>query len=182
MSEAFLNESQQKFLLKLARDAIIHYLDTEKHIQVRPEDPVMKEKRGAFVTLKTNQSLRGCIGYPLPTDPLYTTIIDTAILAASKDLRFQSVTKEELPDTRIEISVLSLPRVIKNVSEIQIGKHGIIIIQGMNKGLLLPQVPVEWNWDLETYLQHGCMKAGLKENAWKKDAQVKIFSAQVFSD
>lgn len=182
MSEAFLNETQQKFLLKLARDALLHYLDTEKHVQVRPDDPVMEEKRGAFVTLKTNESLRGCIGYPLPIDPLYTTIINTAILAATKDHRFQPLTKEELPDTRIEISVLSLPKSIKDISEIQVGKHGIIITQGMNKGLLLPQVPVEWNWDLETYLQHGCTKAGLEENAWKKDAQVEIFSAQVFSD
>jgi AmmeMemoRadiSam system protein A len=182
MAEVLLNEAQQKFLLKLARDAIIYYLDTKKHIQVKPDDPVMEEERGAFVTLKTNKSLRGCIGYPLPTDPLYTTIIDTAILAATKDNRFQPLTKEELPDTRIEISVLSLPKSIKDISEIQVGMHGIIISQGMNKGLLLPQVPVEWNWDLKTYLRHGCLKAGLEENAWKKKAKVEIFSAQVFSD
>ena len=182
MSEAVLNDTQQKFLLKLARDAIVYYLNTGKHMQIKIDDTTLEEKRGAFVTLKTHGDLRGCIGYPLPVDPLYTTIIDAAIMAATKDFRFQPLTEEELPDTHIEISVLSLPKAIKDTSEIQVGKHGIIITQGSNKGLLLPQVPVEWDWDLEAYLRHGCIKAGLEEDAWKKDTQIEIFSAQVFSE
>ena len=182
MPRRLLNDAQKKYLLKLARDAITYYLDTGKHFRVNPDDAALEEKKGAFVTIKTHGNLRGCIGYPLPTDPLYKTIIDAAIQAATKDYRFQPLTQEELSDTRIEISVLSLPQTIKETSEIKIGKHGIIVSHGLNRGLFLPQVPVEWNWDLETYLKHGSLKAGLEEDAWRKDAEIQIFSAQVFSD
>ena len=143
---------------------------------------MLKEKRGAFVTLKVNDQLRGCIGYLLPRKPLWETISDVAISAATQDFRFKSITLEELPDTKIEISVLSLPKPIKDVKEIEVGKHGIIISKGPCKGLLLPQVPLEWNWDLETYLSHGCLKAGLDEDEWKKGVNIKVFSAQVFSE
>ncbi len=146
------------------------------------EDKVLKEKRGAFVTLKVNNQLRGCIGYPLPCKPLWETISDVAISAATQDFRFESITLEELPDTKIEISVLSLPKPIKDAKEIEVGKHGIIISKGPCKGLLLPQVPLEWNWDLETFLSHGCLKAGLDEDEWKKGVNIEIFSAQVFSE
>jgi hypothetical protein len=146
------------------------------------EDKVLKEKRGAFVTLKVNDKLRGCIGYPLPRKPLWETVSDVAISAATQDFRFKSITLEELPDTKIEISVLSLPKPIKDVKEIEVGKHGIIISKGPCKGLLLPQVPLEWNWDLETYLSHGCLKAGLDEDEWKKGVNIEVFCAQVFSE
>ena len=134
------------------------------------------------MTLKVNDQLRGCIGYPLPYKPLWETIRDVAIAAATQDYRFQSMTLEELPETVIEISVLTLPQPIKDVKEIEVGKHGIIVSKGPNKGLLLPQVPVEWDWDLETYLSHGCMKAGLDEDEWKRGVQIEIFSAQIFSE
>ncbi len=143
---------------------------------------MLKEKRGAFVTLKVNDKLRGCIGYPLPRKPLWETVSDVAISAATQDFRFKSITLEELPNTKIEISVLSLPKPIKDVKEIEVGKHGIIISKGPCKGLLLPQVPLEWNWDLETYLSHGCLKAGLDKNEWKKGVNIEVFSAQVFSE
>ncbi|NIO49954.1 MAG: AmmeMemoRadiSam system protein A [Candidatus Aminicenantes bacterium] len=182
MRENLLNKDQQKILLGLARQAIEHYLKTGNVPKPKIEDEQLKEKRGAFVTLKVNDQLRGCIGYPLPYKPLWETITDVAISAATQDLRFESITLEELPDTKIEISVLSLPRSIKDIKEIEVGKHGIIISKGPCKGLLLPQVPVEWNWDLETYLSHGCLKAGLDEDEWKKGVDIEIFSAQVFSE
>ena len=84
--------------------------------------------------------------------------------------------------TKIEISVLSLPELVKDISEIKVGKHGIIITSGHSRGLLLPQVPLELGWDRETFLSHACMKAGLEEDAWEKKAQIEIFSAQVFSE
>jgi AmmeMemoRadiSam system protein A len=177
-----LSKEQQKFLLGLARRAINHYLKKNKTLKMDTKDTELKEKRGAFVTLKVNDQLRGCIGYPIPHKPLIETIIDCAIAAASQDYRFSSITKEELDRLDVEISVLTLPRKIEDVSEIKIGDHGIIISKGMSKGLLLPQVPVEWDWDLETYLNHGCLKAGLPEDAWKKGAKIEIFSAQIFSD
>jgi len=105
-----------------------------------------------------------------------------AVSAASKDYRFQPISIEELTDVKIEISVLTLPKPVKDISEIEIGKHGIIISRGSNKGLLLPQVPVEWGWDLETFLRQGCLKAGLEDNGWKKGANIEVFAAQVFSE
>lgn len=180
--ENLLNKDQQKFLLGLARQTTEHYLKTGNILKPKIEDKQLKEKRGAFVTLKVNGQLRGCIGYPLPYKPLWETITDVAISAATQDFRFESITLEELPDTKIEISVLSLPKSIKDIKEIEVGKHGIIISKGPCKGLLLPQVPVEWNWDLETYLSHGCLKAGLDEDEWKKGVDIEIFSAQVFSE
>jgi len=177
-----LSSEQQKFLLNVAHRAIQHYLDKKKTLEIKTDDAVLQEKRGAFVTLKVDDQLRGCIGYPIPYKPLIETIIDCAIAAASQDHRFPSITTEELARTDVEISVLTLPRKIEDISEIKIGDHGIIISKGMNKGLLLPQVPVEWNWDLETYLNHGCLKAGLQEDTWKKGAKIEIFSAQVFAD
>ena len=177
-----LNTDQQTFLLKLARESIQHHLKTGKTIKKKVKDEELMKKRGAFVTLKIKDQLRGCIGYPLPYKSLWETIRDSAIAAATQDYRFQSITLEELPETVIEISVLTLPQLIKDFKEIEVGKHGIIVSKGPNKGLLLPQVPEEWGWDLETYLSHGCMKAGLDEDEWKKGVQIEIFSAQVFSE
>lgn len=181
--ENLLKKNQQKFLLELARKAIRKYMKSGETLKVKIEDEELKEKRGAFVTLKVNDQLRGCIGYPLPYKPLYETIIDVAVSAATQDFRFQPLILEELDETEIEISVLSLPKPVKDTKEIEVGKHGIVISKGLHKGLLLPQVPVEWNWDLETYLCHGCLKAGLEEDEWKKgDCRIEIFSAQVFSE
>ena len=179
---AVLDEKQQNFLLALARQAIGHYLHTGKTLEVKPEDRVLGEKRGAFVTLKANDELRGCIGYHLPLKSLYETIIEVAIYAATQDYRFPPLTEDELKETRIEISVLSLPQPVQDVKEIKVGTHGIIVSKGINKGLLLPQVPVEHNWDLKTYLSHGCLKAGLDEDEWKKGTRIEIFTAQVFSE
>jgi AmmeMemoRadiSam system protein A len=182
MGDQHLNSEQQAFLLKLARDAIRHRLDKGAEPPAAVEDAALKEKRGAFVTLKHAGQLRGCIGYPLPHDPLHQTVRDAAVLAATQDHRFQSLTGEELPDILIEISVLTVPRTIKDVTEIRLGEHGLIISRGINRGLLLPQVPMEWNWDLGTFLKHTCLKAGLEEDAWKKGAEIQVFSAQVFSE
>ena len=177
-----LDKAQQRFLLGLARQAIERKLQTGETIKARTNDPPLMEKRGAFVTLKAGERLRGCIGYPLPCEPLAKTVIESAILAATQDFRFEPVTLAELADIQIEISVLSLPRPAQDACEVEVGKHGIIITKGRNKGLLLPQVPVEYNWDRETYLRHGCLKAGLDEDAWEKGAKIEIFSAQVFSE
>jgi AmmeMemoRadiSam system protein A len=177
-----LNKDQQEFLLDLARGAIREYLKSGKTSKVKIKDEMLREKRGAFVTLKVNDELRGCIGYPLPYKPLYETVTEVAISSATQDFRFKPLSLGELDETKIEISVLSLPRPVKDIKEIEIGKHGIIISKGINKGLLLPQVPVEWDWDVETFLSHGCLKAGLPEDEWKKEAQIEIFEAQVFSE
>jgi AmmeMemoRadiSam system protein A len=177
-----LEKDQERFLLGLARQAVEHYLKAGEKLRIKVEDPVLREQRGAFVTIKVNGELRGCIGYPLPIKPLYQTIIDMAIAAATEDFRFRSLGLGELESAEFEISVLSLPVEVKNPGEVEVGKHGIIISKGFNKGLLLPQVPREYDWDLETYLCHGCLKAGLDKDEWKKGAQIEVFTAQVFSE
>lgn len=179
---AELTHEQERFLLKLARRAIENFFSAGGSLKPAPGDPVMKEKRGAFVTLKTNGELRGCIGYPLPVKPLGETVIEMAVAAASQDYRFVPLTPEELERTRIEISVLSLPRRIRDAGEVEVGRHGIIVSKGVHRGLLLPQVPLEYGWDRETFLRHGCLKAGLPADEWKKGAHIEVFEARVFSE
>lgn len=180
--KGFLDQEEQRFLLGLARRSIEEFLRSGKQLKPDPAGKKLLEKRGAFVSLKVKGHLRGCIGYPLPHKPLQETIIEMAVAAATKDYRFPSLLPEELPDTRIEISVLTLPQAVKNAQEVEVGRHGIIISKGLCKGLLLPQVPGEYNWDRETYLCHGCLKAGLDEDEWRRGAKIEVFEAQVFSE
>ncbi|MGB7296956.1 MAG: AmmeMemoRadiSam system protein A [Candidatus Aminicenantales bacterium] len=178
----YLDAAEQRFLLALARRCIEKFLKTGK--RCRPEDGSTKlsTERGAFVTLKVDDELRGCIGYPLPRKPLIETVAEMAVAAATQDFRFPSLKLKELPRLKIEISVLTLPTPVKEVKEIEVGRHGIIVSKGISRGLLLPQVPGEYGWNLETYLRHGCLKAGLDENEWKKGARIEVFEAQVFSE
>ncbi len=177
-----MTEKQKKILLKIARDSIKEYLKNKKLITPKVDDPELKEKRGVFVTLKINGELRGCIGYPIPYKPLYSAVAELAIESATSDPRFPPVQLEELEKIEIEISVLTLPKPISSYEEIEIGKHGIIVSKGPFRGLLLPQVPVEYEWSLEEYLSHGCMKAGLPSDEWKKGVEIEVFEAEVFSE
>jgi AmmeMemoRadiSam system protein A len=181
MSEPLTREDELA-CLKLARQALEHYFKTGG----RPRSPVstgiLKEKRGAFITLTVDGDLRGCIGYPLPVKPLDETIIEMAVAAASQDTRFEPLAAGEMKKLKIEISVLGLPEQIGDPARVEVGRHGIIVSKGFYKGLLLPQVPVEHRWDRETYLSHGCLKAGLPPDEWKKGAKIDVFTAQVFSE
>jgi AmmeMemoRadiSam system protein A len=181
MSE-YLSETQQTYLLGLAREVITARLTSGKTLKHATTDPVLRAERGAFVTLKVDGELRGCIGYPLPYKPLADTVAEMAVAAATQDTRFEPLAPSELPRLDIEISALTLPRPVSDVSEIVVGKHGIIVSKGRYKGLLLPQVPLEYGWDLPIYLGHGCQKAGLPKDEWKKGAKIEIFEAQVFSE
>jgi uncharacterized protein len=181
MSDA-LNSTQKTYLLGLAREVITTLLTSGKPVKPTTRDPILLAERGTFVTLKVDGELRGCIGYPLPYKPLAEAVAEMAAAAATQDTRFEPLGADELPRLEIEISALTPPRPVSDVSEIVVGKHGIIVSKGRYSGLLLPQVPLEYGWDLPTYLGHGCRKAGLPENEWKKGAQIKIFEAQVFSE
>ncbi len=173
---------ERKELLKIARDAIEHYLRTGEKIYPEVKNEKFKENRGVFVTLHVNGKLRGCIGYPLPYKPLYEAVVDNAIYAATEDWRFEPIKLEEMKDLNIEISVLTIPRRIENYSDIEIGKHGIIVSKGGNRGLLLPQVPVEQGWGLEEYLSNGCLKAGLSPDEWKRGVEIEVFEAEIFKE
>ena len=180
--KTLLNYDEQIFILKLAEDTVQNVVNGKKPKIPKNLPLITLEKRGAFVTLHKFGQLRGCIGYVLPYKKLYETIIEMGESAALQDPRFNAVKPSELKDIEIEVSVLTIPQVIKNIEEIKVGKHGIIISKGYHQGLLLPQVATEYNWDRETFLKHTCQKAGLPMDAWKNDnIEIQIFSAQVFS-
>lgn len=173
---------ERRFLLELARRSVEAAVQGRARPDPKVSEKKFLEKRGAFVSLKVDGELRGCIGYPLPYKPLFKAVVEMAAAAATQDFRFPSLRPEELPRTRIEISVLSLPEAVQDPREVEVGRHGIIISKGGCKGLLLPQVPGEYGWDRETFLSHGCLKAGLDGNAWKQGARIEVFEAQVFSE
>ncbi len=180
LPRATLSSQEKKELLALARTAVNLFIREHKVLNYTSQQPCFLTKRGAFVTLKKNNRLRGCIGFVDPTTPLYQTIIHAAIYAATKDTRFTPVTSDELKSLEFEISVLTSPKRIDDITEIQVGKHGLIITQGNRTGLLLPQVPVENHWSKDIFLQQACIKAGLPKDAWEKGANVQIFEAIVF--
>ena len=177
-----LTTEEKKILLSLARASI------EAHLAGKPapvpelKTPGLLEKSGAFVSLHAKGRLRGCIGIFLSAVPLYETIPDMAISAATKDDRFSPVTKEELGGIEIEISVLTPLRKILDAKEIKVGRHGIYIIKGSKRGVLLPQVAIEYGFDRETFLDQTCLKAGLKPGDWKGGADIYIFEAEIFKE
>ncbi|MBL7135841.1 MAG: AmmeMemoRadiSam system protein B [Candidatus Marinimicrobia bacterium] len=180
--EGELNKGEQLYLIELAEQTVRAVVINQPPPKPKNILDKFKEKRGAFVTLEKHDQLRGCIGYILPVYPLYETVIEVATSAALKDPRFPPVSESELDDITVEVSVLTVPKVITDPKVIEVGKHGIIIKRGFYQGLLLPQVATEYGWDRETFLEHTCNKAGLPKDAWKdKDTEIKIFSAQVFN-
>ena len=151
---------------------------------------VFEEKKGAFVTINTypSEDLRGCIGVPYPVMSLKDAIAEGASSAVN-DPRFSPLRTDELNRVLIEVTVLTAPEPINvdkpedYLSQIKIGRDGLIVEMGFNKGLLLPQVPVEQGWDVEEFLSHTCMKAGLLPDAWfEKNIKVSRFSGQIFSE
>lgn len=141
----------------------------------------LDEPRGAFVCLHTGKDLRGCIGMIEGRKPLWETVRDMAVEAAFGDPRFCALSLEELDQVHIEISVLTPLRRINDPSEIEIGKHGLVIRKGYRSGLLLPQVAVEHGWNRRQFLEWTCRKAGLPPNAWKEGGvEISVFSADVF--
>jgi AmmeMemoRadiSam system protein A len=178
------NREQQINLLKLARKTISDKLGISSGIE-SPDfsDEIFNEKSGAFVTIHIKGNLRGCIGYIQGVKPVPETIMEMSISAAFKDPRFTPLTKEEYNDIDIEISLLSPIEEVSDIDEIQVGRDGLIITKGYNRGLLLPQVPLEQGWDRDTFLTHTCYKSGLPGDAWKKEGiKIEKFSAQVFSE
>ncbi|MFC1754416.1 TIGR00296 family protein [Thermoproteota archaeon] len=177
---------QGRKLVELARLAIETSL-SKKSIDFSDYEE-FSEKQGVFVTLNTHGELRGCIGFTEPVYELNRAIVEAARSAAFTDPRFPSVTKEELDEIEIEVSALTVPKLIEAEPEeytdkIVIGRDGLIIRGMFGSGLLLPQVATEQNWDEETFLRHTCMKAGLDEEAWKDSSnKLYIFQAQIFSE
>jgi AmmeMemoRadiSam system protein A len=180
--EEALSEEGKDELLRLARTSIVNFLKGNKSVAYSPKNSGLLLERGAFVTLKKDGALRGCIGFSSPVAPLYQMIIQAAVFAAFRDPRFDPVTSAELKDLEIEISVLTPLKKINNPLLVDVGKHGLFISKGSRSGLLLPQVPVENNWTRLTFLEQVCLKAGLPKGAWKSGADLFIFTAIVFHE
>jgi len=178
-----LNSEEKVYLLELARNTIENLITNETYPKTKPISDKIKQNFGVFVTLHKKGQLRGCIGYIEGFKPLYEAVMDMAKSAAFNDPRFPPVRAEEVDALEIEISVLSPLKKIENIEEIQVGKHGIIIQQGFHRGLLLPQVATEWNWDRDEFLRQTCHKAGLPSEAWKEsNTEIQIFSAEIFNE
>jgi AmmeMemoRadiSam system protein A len=177
-----LTEAEKDFLLKTARDTIESHIKGVDDPEPDPPAGGLTEERGAFVSLHKSGELRGCIGTFSSDKPLYKTVVEMAVSAATKDPRFAPVSPFEVDALQIEISALTPLREISDVSEIEIGRHGIYIIEGMHSGVLLPQVATEHNLDRIAFLEHTCMKAGLPKNCWKEGAKILVFEAEVFRE
>jgi len=184
-----LSQDEGVFLVQLARKAVVEYLKTRKHIKIPENTPEKLLKPcGVFATINTfendEKELRGCIGYPYPTAPLVEAVVDSAINAATQDPRFPSLSLSELDHVVFEVSVLTPPEEVKvknpkeYIAKVKVGQDGLIVENGFCKGLLLPQVPVEWKWDEETFLCQCCIKAGLSPDSWLvKGTRVYKFSS-----
>jgi len=176
-----LTRDQQGRLLSLARTTIREYVTAGKLAEVRETDPALLRPAAAFVTLKEGGELRGCIGSLEPDAPLYQTVRDKAIAAATRDPRFPPVTVGELDSLEVEISVLSALRQVKSADEIELRKHGVIVAEGPRRGVFLPQVADETGWSRDEFLSHLCSeKAGLPPDAWRHDASLYVFTVQAF--
>ena len=195
--EEIFTVADGKELIQFARDNIEYYLKNNEGVMI-PEGirEKFKENYGAFVTLNTHNvkgnPLRGCIGYIEPKFALYDVIHKVSISSATEDTRFSSVSINEMDNITIEISILTPPKILEVSSpneyleKIVIGRDGLIVERGMQRGLLLPQVPIDHdrNWDVETFLNHTCSKAWLSSDAWKdiKGTKISSFQAIIFEE
>lgn len=177
-----LSQGDKEKLLWIARETLTEYLTTGTTPDCVVDEPSLCQEVAVFVTLRRRDGeLRGCIGRVEVSGPLYRTVQDCAISAATNDFRFPPVTAPELDDVIIEISALSPFQPVRSPDEIQVGKHGLLIRKGFRVGLLLPQVASDRGWSRDEFLRALCYKAGLPTDAWR-DADLYVFSAEVFEE
>jgi hypothetical protein len=177
-----LTENERVELLQIARDTIVSYITNGKLPAVESASRGLNLETGCFVTIKQRGELRGCIGNFVSDKPLYSLVQEMAVSAATRDPRFYPMKSHDLRDFEIDISVLSPLEKASSVEEIKVGTHGIYIVKGSYRGVLLPQVATDYGWDRDEFLRHTCIKAGLPENAWQGECEIYIFSAQVFGE
>ncbi|HEV2698410.1 MAG TPA: AmmeMemoRadiSam system protein A [Terriglobales bacterium] len=178
-SQAQYSPEERKLLLQVAHEAILSSLEGREISE--SSSPHLSEPRGAFTTLYCQGKLRGCVGYPMPSLPLFRTVIETARAAAFDDPRFIPLSLDEARNLSVSISVLSPLKPILP-DQVEIGRHGLLVSDGVRRGLLLPQVPLEHGWDRIAFLEQTCRKAGLPLDAWRTGASIEAFTAEVFGD
>ena len=181
-----LSKQAQKVLLKIARETVEALTRDQQPPDFQVEEQELQHEQGAFVTLKTNGRLRGCIGQFTADKPLWQVVQQMAVAAATQDPRFAGnrIRPDELDQLQIEVSVLSKMKEMENPLDIELGKHGIYVKHGFRTGCFLPQVATETGWDKEQFLSKCCHgKAGLAPDAWKdEDTKVYSFTAQVIEE
>ena len=176
-----LTEAERQRLLELARQALEASVRHNDLPAAEEPEGALREPCGAFVTLRKSRQLRGCIGVVEALKPLYKTVQECALAAALRDPRFQPVEPDELPELRIEVSVLS-PLAEVTPDQVEVGRHGLLVSLGERRGVLLPQVAVEWKWDARRFLEETCLKAGLPKSAWQGGAKIQAFTTQAFGE
>ena len=182
---SLLDDAARKGLLHSARAAIARAIGAERATGSIPNPQVRIPAdlcAGAFVTLRLGGRLRGCIGYPEPALPLVEVVERCAVSAALSDPRFPPVSVSEWEQIDLEISVLGPIEPVGGIPEIEVGRHGLIVELGGRRGLLLPQVAVEWQWTASEFAAETCTKAGLQRDAWQNGAKLFRFEADVFGE
>jgi AmmeMemoRadiSam system protein A len=180
-------DADRRLLLQLAREGIAAHVrgtshPAPTHLAPTHPAPILSRPGGAFVTLHKDGELRGCIGHIEPNEPLGTVVPRCAVAACSSDPRFPPVTSSELDTIDLEISLLGPLQSIAGPRDIVVGRDGLVVERGWQRGLLLPQVATEWGWDADTFLAHTCQKAGLPRDAWRNGAKLWRFEAEVFGE
>lgn len=174
-------EDEKKLLKDIAKKTIDAVVSGKKPPEFKDLPEILKQPYGIFVTITKHGNLRGCIGHIIADQPLYKSCQEMAKAAALQDPRFNPVSEKELPELKIEISVLTPPERVTDLKDIVIGRDGLIIRRGYQSGLLLPQVATDYGWNVEEFLEQTCIKAGLPEDAYKLEGtEIYQFSAQVF--
>lgn len=176
-----LTDEERKELLAIARRAAVSYVREGRVPEESPASERLRAPGAAFVTLVQEDRLRGCIGHTEARAPLYRTVQECAVAAATKDPRFEPISAEDVGDVRVEISVLTPLHPVRP-AEVAVGVHGLLIRKGARRALLLPQVAVENGWSRDTFLSRLCGKAGLPPDAWKTGAELYSFTAEVFGE
>ena len=180
-----LSEDQRQKLLQLARKSIEAVLERRvPQWNADDFDEDLRRPAGTFVTLRTREGeLRGCIGSIQPVEPLFRAVTSSAVSAAFSDPRFYPIEKHELVELELEISVMGPIEKVTAIEDIVVGRDGLIVRRGRAAGLLLPQVATEYGWNLETFLDQTCLKAGLPPGSWRSEhTQIERFSAEVFGE
>ncbi len=175
-----LSAKEKQLLLEIAREAVTSYVRKGTIPRREVKEASLQEKKGCFVCIKINGMLRGCIGNFLSDRPLYQLVQEMAVSAATKDPRFYPMKEADLADFDLEISVLSELSKISSIEEIKVGTHGLYLEKNFSRGVLLPQVAVEYGWDRDTFLSQTSLKAGLGKDDWREGADIYTFSALVF--
>lgn len=184
-----LTAQQAEKLIKIAKDAISAFFEGKEYEVPMELKKEFDYKRGVFVSLYVKEDLNGCIGYPEPIMPFAESVARAAVGAAFEDPRFPPLKIGQMKELRVELSVLTEPKVIEvdspsnYLSKIKIGEDGLMIKDKFGSGLLLPQVAVEWDWDVKDFLDNTCRKAGLEPDCWKNmKKNVYKFQAQIFTE